>query len=381
MQERTQRRKRRRTTYDAATTHNACGPRNEMLGWKRELLALDQRQLRPPARELRHRQLGLELAEGRAQAEVDAAAEGEVAAGVVAVEVEGSGSGKTDGSRPAAASHRKSFAPAGRSTPPTVAGRVVTRRQTQTEGSKRSVSSTAPGIGARVGDDALPARAVLEQAPHDVADQVVRRLVAGEAQREADRGDLVERERLGVLVVDVDQRAREVAGAARDALVDQPAQVAAVGDDVLGVRDLLLGRRTPEGQPGAVAAPALELRVVLGRHADEAEDDRRRQREGQRGDEVEGLGRVDRVEQVAHRRADRVLHRGHAPRREGARGVAAHARVLGRVEADHRRRRAVAAAQQQLARLLAQRGERQLRGGRPRTSRGRGRSPRCPRSA
>ena len=39
---------------------------------------------------------------------------------------------------------------------------------------------------------------------------------------------------------------------------------------------------------------------------------------------------------------------GHAPRRERARRVAAHARVLGRVEADHRRRRAVAAVEQDL---------------------------------
>src|SRR5690349_4286860 len=54
-----------------------------------ELLVLDQRQLRPPARELRYGQLGLELAQGRAEAEVDAAPEGEVAAGVVALDVEG----------------------------------------------------------------------------------------------------------------------------------------------------------------------------------------------------------------------------------------------------------------------------------------------------
>jgi hypothetical protein len=65
-----------------------------------------------------------------------------------------------------------------------------------------------------IGDHPFPARAILEQAPRDVADEVVRRLVAREAQREEDRGDLVERERLGILVVDVDQRARQVVGAA-----------------------------------------------------------------------------------------------------------------------------------------------------------------------
>ena len=55
-------------------------------------------------------------------------------------------SGNTCGSRPAAASQRKSFAPSGSSTPPSVTGFVVTRRQTGTEGSKRRISSTAPGI-------------------------------------------------------------------------------------------------------------------------------------------------------------------------------------------------------------------------------------------
>ena len=56
-----------------------------------QLLALHERQPREPPRELLERQLGLELAEARAQAVVDAAAEREVAASVVAVEVEGVG--------------------------------------------------------------------------------------------------------------------------------------------------------------------------------------------------------------------------------------------------------------------------------------------------
>ena len=153
-----------------------------------------------------------------------------------------SGSGKTDASRPAAASHRKSLAPAGSSTPPTRRG---LRRHAPPDAdggieAQRLLDRARDRRG--IGDDALPARRVLEQAPHEVADEVVRRLVAGEAQREEDRGDLLERERLGVLVVDVDQRAREVVGAALRALGHQLAQVAAVGDDVLGVLDLLLGR-------------------------------------------------------------------------------------------------------------------------------------------
>ena len=136
------------TTY-AARHPQRLRPAERDVRVEAQLLVLDQRQPREPARELRHRQLGLELAEARAQAVVDAAAEGEVAAGVVAVEVEGVGLGEDRrrrgrrppatgrASRPRAARRRRR-----------VAGRVVTRRQTQTDGSKRSVSSTAPGIAA-----------------------------------------------------------------------------------------------------------------------------------------------------------------------------------------------------------------------------------------
>ena len=52
------------------------------------------------------------------------------------------GLGKTSASRPAAASQRKSFAPSGRSTPPSVTGRVVTRRQTAP--TDRSTASRRP---------------------------------------------------------------------------------------------------------------------------------------------------------------------------------------------------------------------------------------------
>ena len=250
--------------------------------------------------------------------------------------------------------------PAGSSTPPTVAGRVVTRRQTA-DGWDRSAASprTAPGITAASATTRAQRVGSSSSRRTSVADEVVRRLVAGEAQREQDRRDLLVRERLGVLVVDVHQRAREVVGAALDALGHQPPQVAAVGDDVLGVLDLLLGPWAPEGQPGAVAAPALEARVVVGRHADQREDDRRRQCGGERRDEVERRAGIDLVEQLGDGGADRLGHAGDAPRRERARRVAAHARVVGRVEADHRGRRAVAAADQDLARLLAQRGQRQ----------------------
>ena len=64
---------------------------------------------------------------------MDALPKARVAARVPRSQVEVSGSGKTAASRPAAASQRKSFAPSGSSTPPSVTGRLVTRRQTGTD--------------------------------------------------------------------------------------------------------------------------------------------------------------------------------------------------------------------------------------------------------
>ena len=225
-----------------------------MFGWKRELLALDQRQLRPAARELGDRQLGLELAEARARG--SSGCRGRRRGGGGRSRGRGrrrSGSGKTDGvaARPRPATGRASRPRAGRRRR-AVAGRVVTRRQTRTEGSKRSVSSTAPGISARVGDDALPARAVLEQAPHEVADQVVRRLVAGEAQREAGSRRSPRSVSASGSSSWMSISALVRSSARRSTRSShQPAQVAAVGGDVLA-----RARPAPRAPGGPRSAPA-----------------------------------------------------------------------------------------------------------------------------
>ena len=80
----------------------------------------------------------------------------------------------------------------------------------------------------RLVDQPRPALRHLEQPPHAVADQVVRRLVPGEAEREQDRGDLLLRERLRVLVVDLQQRAGEVVAAVGRLGRHELAQVAPV---------------------------------------------------------------------------------------------------------------------------------------------------------
>jgi hypothetical protein len=113
-----------------------------------ELLAFHQPQAGEPAGELLQGKPCLQLAETGAQAVVEPLAEWQVLVGVGPRQVEAIRSGNTRGSRPAAASHRNSFAPFGRATPPRVTGRVVTRRHTGTDGSNRSVSSTVIGSSA-----------------------------------------------------------------------------------------------------------------------------------------------------------------------------------------------------------------------------------------
>jgi hypothetical protein len=71
--------------------------------------------------------------------------------------------------------------------PPERHGRVVAQRLFDDAGDERGVR-----------DDGVPALGRLEEPADHVADEVVRRLVADEAQREQNRGDLLLRERLGI---------------------------------------------------------------------------------------------------------------------------------------------------------------------------------------
>ena len=64
-------------------------------------------------------------------------------------------------------------------------------------------------------------------------------------------------ELVGVLVVDVQQRAGEVLGTIADLGGDELAQVAAIGRHVAGVLDLLGWRRAPPGQGQPVGRPSV----------------------------------------------------------------------------------------------------------------------------
>ena len=187
-----------------------------MFGWNGIFWSVDEPQLRPALDQPGEREPRLELAEARARAVVDALAEREVSGGRSRARgSKRSGSGKTSASRPGRGEPEEELRALGqldaaerrraRGDPPPHRHRGVE--------AQRLVDRAGDQL--RVGDDRLPARAVLQQPPDQVADQVVRRLVAGEGEREQDRGDLLVAERLGVLVVDGEQRARVVVGARR----------------------------------------------------------------------------------------------------------------------------------------------------------------------
>ena len=119
----------------AALTHSSSGPRKEMFGWngnrpgpatsRRPGKRVDQ----PLEREPR-----LELAEARARRSSGCPCRTRGGGGRSrAAGRSGRARGRRRRRGRSAASHRNSFAPSGRSTPPSVTGRVVTRRHTGTE--------------------------------------------------------------------------------------------------------------------------------------------------------------------------------------------------------------------------------------------------------
>src|SRR2546425_7543555 len=133
--------------------------------------------------------------------------------------------------------------------PPDWDGRVVT---------ERLVDGTGDQL--RVGGDRVPAGGILKQPANHVADQVVCRFVPGEGERVQDRADLLMCERLGILVVDRQQRAGKVVAACIRLCCDELAKLAKVRGHVLGVVHLFAGRRPSPSEAGAVATPILEPR-------------------------------------------------------------------------------------------------------------------------
>ena len=213
------------------------------------------------------------------------------------------GTGKTALSRPLAASQRKSFAPSGRSTPPSVTGLVVTRRRDGHGGCRnRSVSSTAPGMSAGSATITCSATAPRAAAARGLPIRLFVVSWPAKLRREEDGRDLlpIRVGTLRVLVVD-GQRRRS-----RNRRRRRPPRRRRARAGSRGRRPC--SRRARPARPARAGPQASVARwphhsfaaPVLFRHAHEREHDARREREGQRGHEVERRGRIDGVEQLVH---------------------------------------------------------------------------------
>src|SRR5262245_8739943 len=126
---------------------------------------------------------------------------------------------------------------------------------------------------------------------------------------------------------------------------------------------LLPRRGSSPSKRGAVATPLLQLRPVPLGDADETEDDRRRQRKGERRHEIERRSWVDGVQELVDRASDLWLHLRDPPRCERSGGWRTEARVGRRVKADHRWLGLMTTPQEDLHRLWHELRQRKLGGG------------------
>ena len=121
---------------------------------------------------------------------------------------------------------------------------------------------------------------------------------------------------------------RQVVARVVEARLHELQAVAPVAHEVVRVLLLLLDGEVAEGERDAAGSPPLDVGDVLVGHAEEAEDDERRQLVGQRRHEVERAGVVDLVEHARGDLEDLRLEHGDAPRREGLLDEAAQAGVV-----------------------------------------------------
>ena len=205
--------------------------------------------------------------------------------------------------------------------------------------SRRSAASPRPSAGSASGSASHEA-ALLGIAPQPVdgvAEQLGRRLVAGDdhQEEEADDLDVVE-----AVAVDLggEQRAREIVARLRACVGDQLVEVA---EHVH--RRLHAGRRHVGHALLAVhdrVGPGAQLVAIGLGHAEHLADHVHRQLAGEVADEVAAPG-CDERDRCGWLRelADARLELGDAARREAARHQRAHARVARRVHGEERHRR------------------------------------------
>jgi hypothetical protein len=155
--------------------------------------------------------------------------------------------------------------------------------------------------------------------------------VAGEGEAVVDADDLFEAHVLLVLGPDAQEVARVVVAQVFGPAVDEVLHVVEKGGHLLDRRQLLLRERSAPGQLEAIRAPAFEHLGVFFGVADQAEDDVRRQREGEPVHHVGASLFGDAVDQAVRHLPDASFQAGDALGRERAGGMLAGALVQGRV--------------------------------------------------
>ena len=177
--------------------------------------------------------------------------------------------------------------PSGRSTSPT--RRRLLRQAPPGEHRRRDaqhlLDARRDELG--VGADVLPAPPLDQQVLEAAGEQGARRLVARRELGVDEAGHLVDREGVVALLVDPHEVGGQVVARVVEARLHELQAVAPVAHEVVRVLLLLLDREVAEGQRDAAGRPALDVGDVLVGHAEEAEDDERRQLVGERRDEVE----------------------------------------------------------------------------------------------
>ena len=176
---------------------------------------------------------------------------------------------------------------------------------------------------------------VLQERQHAVADQVGRGLVAGDEQQPQHGQHLALRQRVAGLFR-LREGADDVVARLAPAGLDDRQEVGVEGR-ARGVRASPLPRADERLQDArAGVRPLREARPVLRRHPQHLRNHDHRKRTGHRAHQVEAGRVVDGVEELVHHRPDVRLEGVDDPRRERLVDQGPQARVVRRIEEQHR---------------------------------------------
>ena len=235
--------------------------------------------------------LQLDPRERRADADVDAAAEADVLGGVRAADVEAVGIGEDAWVAVGRAEEQRDLRAAGdRRRRPTSTPSSSTQRSNSCSGGSQRISSSTARSGHLARHEPLPLVAVAQQRADAVAERVHGRLVAGVEQHDDGRDDLVVGEPPAV-DARLDERADHVVPRRAAPLLDQPEHVVAELGGGAASPTPPAPRSCRTRTSSRDVRPVEQVAAAIGRHAEQAADDRDRVRLGVVAEQVEAVAR------------------------------------------------------------------------------------------